>query len=785
MGADRTQTSSLTLYGPLNKRNRDTVVSGPTNLNVAPVFSPSSRIHRKASCACGGECPNCQAKSSNIRVSDPNDSAEIEADRVADTVMRMPAGKPAPPENRSIASGVIHREFEGSNEEEETVQRKPLAGSNGIPAQSPAHVHDAVGSGGRPLDQQTRGFFESRMGYDLGSVRIHADSTAGVSARALDARAYTLGSNIVFGSAQYSPGSQSGMHLLAHELAHVVQNGHTASASGGNVLQRDRRRRRGGAPPPPPTPDYFINDQKKIFKQEAAGGQLVEVGFEDSGGKRYVTADDTDIWTNSDGKLHFGGPVAFLPLRKFYVLKANDLPASPVAGHTAIDKKGVASTSYRIFIGTKNYEILTAKDKPDSIPTPIPVTKLHADISAKFVQKADIDLDSGHYWILLKFAKPPDTVEALHWSKAKETSREFSKRGGEIVDVVNTLPANLRTEALKHSDLLTAISIAEGNFKAAAGAGDTSASLGIFQWALEKNKSTDPNSSLVQYFQTLKKRAADASAKAAATRTDEEKLFIAAWAQLTAKGVDVTAGGTAQMARAPATGSMLQSSLASEFGTGSLQKYQIQAALDKIEDVRSLIIRPRHGLKDPFGSHYSDDRNKGATAFFKSDVTVMRTVRGRTTSTKKSFELAVDAPAAAARLKDVLKTEESLAIATTIYANRPSYISTAVWLALNGDVDLKARVKEITVKIAENERAAGKSLMPIDTSALEAASEPLLKELQELIWIDVSKIAMSEPEIVANMITFALSFYPRADLKKYERWERIATAFAPFNTPNW
>jgi hypothetical protein len=187
--------------------------------------SGGSAIYRKASCVCGGGCPNCQAKSSDLKVSDPSDAAEIEADRIADTVMRMPAGNPAPAESGSTSSGTIHREFDASNEEEkeETVQRKPLSGSSGIPAQSPAHVHDAVGSGGRPLDQRTRGFFESRMGYDLGGVRIHTDSTAGISARAINAKAYTLGGNIVFGSGQYSPDSESGRHLLAHELAHVVQ----------------------------------------------------------------------------------------------------------------------------------------------------------------------------------------------------------------------------------------------------------------------------------------------------------------------------------------------------------------------------------------------------------------------------------------------------------------------------------------------------------------------------------------------------------------------------------
>jgi hypothetical protein len=78
-------------------------------------------------------------------------------------------------------------------------------------------------STGQPLDRETRGFFEPRLGRDLGSVRIHTGDAAAESARSVDARAYTLGRDIVFGSGEYAPHSESGRHLLAHELAHVAQ----------------------------------------------------------------------------------------------------------------------------------------------------------------------------------------------------------------------------------------------------------------------------------------------------------------------------------------------------------------------------------------------------------------------------------------------------------------------------------------------------------------------------------------------------------------------------------
>jgi len=77
---------------------------------------------------------------------------------------------------------------------------------------------------GRPLDQASRTFFEPRLGRDLRHVRIHDDAAAATAARDLRARAYTVGSDIVFGAGQYAPGTAAGRTLLAHELVHVAQD---------------------------------------------------------------------------------------------------------------------------------------------------------------------------------------------------------------------------------------------------------------------------------------------------------------------------------------------------------------------------------------------------------------------------------------------------------------------------------------------------------------------------------------------------------------------------------
>ncbi|MEA5361500.1 DUF4157 domain-containing protein [Amycolatopsis sp., V23-08] len=96
------------------------------------------------------------------------------------------------------------------------------AGASTLIEQSP--VHEVVGSGGgAPLDTETRADMETRFGHDFGDVRVHTGSAAHDSAKSVNAQAYTVGTNIVFQRDKYDPGSDTGRHMLAHELTHVVQ----------------------------------------------------------------------------------------------------------------------------------------------------------------------------------------------------------------------------------------------------------------------------------------------------------------------------------------------------------------------------------------------------------------------------------------------------------------------------------------------------------------------------------------------------------------------------------
>ena len=116
-----------------------------------------------------------------------------------------------------------------------TLQRRATSGAQaGI---APPIVHEVLRSPGQPLEAQTRSFFEPRFGHDFSRVRIHADARANASAHSVNALAYTVGCNIVFAPEQYRPATPPGRRLLAHELAHVVQQSAGISANQ-NGIQR-------------------------------------------------------------------------------------------------------------------------------------------------------------------------------------------------------------------------------------------------------------------------------------------------------------------------------------------------------------------------------------------------------------------------------------------------------------------------------------------------------------------------------------------------------------------
>ena len=105
------------------------------------------------------------------------------------------------------------------------------------PGALPPAVHEALRSSGQPLDPATRAFAEPRFGHDFGRVRVHDDARSSEAARQLDSVAFTSGQHVFFGTGSYRPDTPAGRRLLAHELAHTLQQREAQSSVGNPVIQ--------------------------------------------------------------------------------------------------------------------------------------------------------------------------------------------------------------------------------------------------------------------------------------------------------------------------------------------------------------------------------------------------------------------------------------------------------------------------------------------------------------------------------------------------------------------
>jgi Domain of unknown function (DUF4157) len=132
-----------------------------------------------------------------------NDPLELEADRVADLVMSIPA-------HPTVTAAPL------------LVQRLTPQVTEGVNA-APTSVDRVLTNSGKPLAPSLQQDMEQRFGHDFSRVRVHSDSAAAQSAREVSANAYTVGHNIVFGADQFAPESYAGKRLIAHELTHVLQ----------------------------------------------------------------------------------------------------------------------------------------------------------------------------------------------------------------------------------------------------------------------------------------------------------------------------------------------------------------------------------------------------------------------------------------------------------------------------------------------------------------------------------------------------------------------------------
>ncbi len=303
------------------------VLDQPVSEDLTEYESPEGVLQRQAvSFSAGGTPPEgppeeeelpfpLQAK---LKIGPVNDKYEWEADRVAEQVMRMPAPSL---QRQSCACG----KSDGPDGMCADCQRKQLgiqrvaSGSTAQTTASPI-VHQVLRQPGRPLDRSTRNFMEPRFGQDFSQVRVHTDAKAAESAQAVNARAFTLGRNVVFGAGEYSSGTSSRRRLLAHELTHVVQQ------SGGGYVREKRALKlvhmlqKGDALPQ--------QDSGSDSRHHSVGVGSSDIGIArqvDSSTSHHPSALRCSASFGADAEgfvpayLTVGGPVVLIPILGFFV----------------------------------------------------------------------------------------------------------------------------------------------------------------------------------------------------------------------------------------------------------------------------------------------------------------------------------------------------------------------------------------------------------------------------------------------------------------------------------
>ncbi|MGB6688722.1 MAG: DUF4157 domain-containing protein [Terracidiphilus sp.] len=227
------------------KQAKTNVRASPSPAGVGPVTGEPQRLQSTlpqvpssipAEAPAGGSPPRSHRLTwdpllplqRKLAIGSTSDPLEAEAESAADRVLR---GVPA--HLTQTGGPVLRRKCacEGSAKPCESCQndkkKKLMRRADGAvaPTEAPSIVHDVISLSGQPLDSGARAYFESRFGRDFSDVRIHTDPLAARSAQAVNALAYTVGQEIVFAPGRYAPTTPQGRHLLAHELAHVLQQG--------------------------------------------------------------------------------------------------------------------------------------------------------------------------------------------------------------------------------------------------------------------------------------------------------------------------------------------------------------------------------------------------------------------------------------------------------------------------------------------------------------------------------------------------------------------------------
>ena len=215
--------------------------------------------------------------------------------------------------------------------------------------------------------------------------------------------------------------------------------------------------------------------------------------------------------------------------------------------------------------------------------------------------------------------------------------------------------------------------------------GDSAASLGIHQWAMDKD-TAGGGGSLVEFFKTLQSRAKAAEAKKAEDRTEEEAIYVEAWGQCTTAGLTIV-GGKLQINGKDATGLEVEDALAGPMATGGLRKYQVIMIAEELEELWAKPVVPGMWGSQMIGNKYTASSPSKDATFSTDKYTIKLARRPRWPRSARS------APTSGMKM----------AVAN-IFPNRPGWMGALVWRSLLAG-DPQAHAADLVAKIVKAEDA--------------------------------------------------------------------------------
>lgn len=555
--------------------------------------------------------------------------------------------------------------------------------------------------------------------------------------------------------------------LAPGKLTRVAQLG---GPGGGVVVQRKEKAKAKGKPPVAPSVVLTVDASGALTNEHGAA-----VGFRAADGKSYVGIDPKvkqpiALTAARLGAIRLGTDRSILRVEEVTVSPMPEIDAisgggTPDPGQTVNQRLVVLSGKSLAVIEGEATPIL--KRSGDWMP--IEPAALAPALSGKLNEQVRIDLDDGRSWMWMSFALSDERAETARWVPPAQSKKEVTDRGTVMRAEAAKLPTDGGVKAAVDQVIkaITVISTVEGDFDSTSGSGDTAASLGIFQWAMEKASSADAGS-LGGFFRTLKSRATASTKKAEKDRTDEDRLYIKAWKQCTDHKIDVTARQILINGKA-ATGAEVESTMSEEMGKGSLRNYQLVAAKDWIDEFRTTVVRPGPSAASSIGHGYNE---------VNSDGTRVVLTFGRDTIT-------IDAHAPAT-VGSLFASEKAIANAIMLGVNRPHYVEGALWRAMSLDsaplAATNARLTALIAALTPPAPAGGKRRTPaaqrytaVDVADAGGNATRLYDELRAIIWPNRPLDPAAQQQLEVDFKKQALKLYSPGDARHHHRERRFST----------